>query len=172
MINTLLQALCILLLVGKFRLGIDGYLMSMIIAYASSLLVSIFATKSWNYFSTKYISKCQIQSMLMYSLPLVPNAMMWWVINSSDKYMILYFLSPEANGVFAIASKIPLVINVAYSIFLMAWQISVVEERNQEGKENFYHMIYLCMISGLFIFCLFYNDIHKTCNLDISVRWI
>lgn len=154
-INTLLQALCILLLVGKFRLGIDGYLMSMIIAYASSLLVSIFATKSWNYFSTKYISKCQIQSMLMYSLPLVPNAMMWWVINSSDKYMILYFLSPEANGVFAIASKIPLVINVAYSIFLMAWQISVVEERNQEGKENFYHMIYLCMISGLFIFASF-----------------
>ena len=69
--------------------------------------------------------------------------------------MILYFLSPEANGVFAIASKIPLVINVAYSIFLMAWQISVVEERNQEGKENFYHMIYLCMISGLFIFASF-----------------
>lgn len=152
---TLLQALGIYLLVGYLHQGIVGYMQALIVAYALSLCISVFATHSWRYFSLSAVSKRQFKSMLLYSIPLVPNAMMWWVINSSDKYLILYFLSPEANGLFAIASKIPLIINVIYTIFLMAWQISVVEEHNQEGKEKFYHTVYQYMVSGLFLFASF-----------------
>ena len=150
-VATLFQALGILLLVGWLRLGVEGYLSAMIVAYGIVLLLSVFVIKSWRNFSFSSVRKDEVKSMLTYSIPLVPNAMMWWIINSSDKYMILYYLSAEANGIFAIAAKIPMVINIIYQIFLMAWQISVIEEHNQEGREKFYHTVYSFMISGLFL---------------------
>lgn len=150
-ISTLLQAIGIVLFVGYFHYSIKGYLLAMIISYGLTLFLSIFITRSWRYFSITEINKTDIKNMLAYSIPLVPNAIMWWIINSSDKYLILYYLSAEENGLFAISTKIPMIINIVYQIFLMAWQISVIEEHNKEGKEHFYHKIYTLIISGLFL---------------------
>ena len=89
----------------------------MIISYGLTLFLSIFITRSWRYFSITEINKTDIKNMLAYSIPLVPNAIMWWIINSSDKYLILYYLSAEENGLFAISTKIPMIINIVYQIF-------------------------------------------------------
>ena len=55
--------------------------------------------------------------MLSYSIPLIPNTLMWWIMNASDRYAIVLFMGVSANGIYAIANKIPTVLNLLYSIF-------------------------------------------------------
>lgn len=152
MLNTLLQATGIVLLVRVYYLGVKGYLMALIFANVISIVVSAVSTKVWKYISIKSVTKEHAKRMFRYCLPTMPNAIMWWVINSLDKYMILFFYGPEEEGIFAIATKIPLLINVVYQVFLMAWQVSAVDEYQKENKEAFYQTVYNVVMTGIFIF--------------------
>lgn len=149
---TLLQVSLIVLFVARWKQGVAGYLYAQDIAFAVAIFISIVLSGSWRCFKPSACNKSDVCSMLNYSIPLVPNAIMWWIINSSDKYMIMYFISASANGIFSIAAKIPTVINVVYQIFLMAWQISAVDEYKNQDSKVFYSRIYRCLVSGLFLF--------------------
>lgn len=149
---TLLQVSLIILFVARLKQGIAGYLYAQNFAFASVIILSVFLSGSWKYFKLSACNKSDVRSMLNYSIPLVPNAIMWWIINSSDKYMIMYFISASANGIFSISAKIPTVVNVVYQIFLMAWQISAVDEYKNRDSGTFYSRIYRCLVSGLFLF--------------------
>lgn len=76
--------------------------------------------------------------MLSYSIPLIPNTLMWWIMNASDRYAIVLFMGVSANGIYAIANKIPTVLNLLYSIFSQAWQLSAIEESESKDKSKFY----------------------------------
>lgn len=58
-----------------------------------------------------------MKEMLKYSIPLIPNAFMWWIISASNRFFILYFVGVEANGLFAVANKIPSFLSILYAIF-------------------------------------------------------
>lgn len=45
--------------------------------------------------------------MVLYSLPLIPNAILWWVMQVSDRYILTLFLGVAANGLYTVAAKIP-----------------------------------------------------------------
>lgn len=65
--------------------------------------------------------------MLAYSVPLIPNGIMWWVVNASDRYIIGYFLGYEATGIYSVAAKFPTLLTMLYGIFFQAWQLSAME---------------------------------------------
>lgn len=83
-----------------------------------------------------------MKEMLKYSIPLIPNAFMWWIISASNRFFILYFVGVEANGLFAVANKIPSFLSILYAIFFQAWQISAIEEFNSKDKSRFYSKIF------------------------------
>lgn len=37
---------------------------------------------------------------------------MWWIMNSSDRYLLAYFLGFEASGLYAVACKLPFLLLV------------------------------------------------------------
>lgn len=80
--------------------------------------------------------------MLLYSIPLIPNAIMWWAMSSLNRYMIVFFLELSANGIYAIASKIPSLLSIINSIFFQAWQMSAIEEANSKEKSKFYTNVF------------------------------
>lgn len=145
-INGLLMALVTglsnIFLLIKLDMGIDGYLLSLIIANAFSILFFVITVKAHNYFEFKKINKRLVKDMLIYSLPLIPNAFMWWVINASNRYFILFFVGASANGLFAVANKIPTLLSVLNTIFFQAWQLSAIEEYNSKEKSNFFSEIF------------------------------
>lgn len=63
--------------------------------------------------------------MLAYSVPLIPNAISWWIANTSDRILILMFLGSAANGIYAAANKIPTIYTTLFSVFNLAWSESV-----------------------------------------------
>lgn len=124
------------------KMGVQGYFYSIILSNLVSIfifLVTTDALKNIKFSKIKYVT---IKKMLVYSLPLIPNALMWWLINASNRYFILYFKGEEQNGLFAVASKIPVIISVFITIFMQAWQLSAIEEYQSEDKMEYYSKMF------------------------------
>lgn len=67
---------------------------------------------------------------------------MWWIMAAGDKYIINYFLGDSANGIYSLALKIPQIINMVYSLFIQAWQMSAIEVESSEDKKGFYQNVF------------------------------
>lgn len=137
---TLLSFNVIFLLI--FKLGMMGYLYSMMISQMIGVIYLLIIGKLWNKLNLKFLDKVWLKKMLLFSIPLIPNSLMWWVMSAGDKYIINFFLGNSANGIYSLSLKIPTIITLFYSIFFQAWQMSAIEENNAEGRKKFYETVY------------------------------
>lgn len=131
--------------------GIEGYLLSLVFAY---LVCNIYLIAKGNILSMinfKYLNIPLFKEMIIYSLPLIPNALMWWVMNTLNRFVILGFIGVQANGLYAVANKMPTIINTINNIFIQAWQLSAIEENDADNKNVFYGKIF----NSYIIFTLF-----------------
>jgi len=141
-INALIILICNILFLVIYQFGITGYLISLIIANVGSSLFVFIGGKIRQDFNTKKISIKLMKEMLLYSIPLIPNSLMWWIMSLSDRYMIIFYIGLSANGLYAIATKVPSVLNILNSIFFQAWQMSAIEETESKGKSLFYSNVF------------------------------
>lgn len=134
-----------------FKMGISGYLLSLFIsAIGSTVLLSVqLHLKNQIHFSL--IQKDTLKRMLVYSIPLIPNALAWWVTNASSRYFILFFVNVGANGLFAVANKIPSLLTMLNAIFFQSWQISAIEEFDSSDKSKFYSKVFSYYAQFLFL---------------------
>ena len=132
--------------------GVVGYLYSLLIAQFASSVYIFISCDTWKNFDLKFINIDSLKNMLIYSLPLVPNNIMWWIMNAGDKYVINYYLGNSANGIFSLAYKIPTILTMMFSIFMQAWQVSAIEEREDKSRNDFYKKVFE-IISLLLIIC-------------------
>lgn len=141
-IGTLIIAITNIIFLLIMNLKIEGYLLSIILSniiVTAYLLISTrdFAKIRWNLVNKKLIKK-----MLLYSMPLIPNSFSWWVNTSADRFFILFFIGASANGIYAVASKIPSVLNILNQIFFQSWQMSAVQEYDSSDAQKFYSDIF------------------------------
>ncbi len=52
---------------------------------------------------------------------------MWWLVGFLNRPIMEEYLGMHAIGLFAVAYKLPSLINVLFSVFMVSWQISVIE---------------------------------------------
>lgn len=141
-INTFFTVFFNLFFLLVAKKGILGYLYSLIISQVISGIYIFYKCDSFKNFDLKAINFKVLKLMLIYTLPLIPNNIMWWIMNAGDKYVINYFLGVAENGIFSIAYKIPTMLTVIFSIFMQAWQVSAIEESGEETRNNFYKNIF------------------------------
>ena len=139
------------------KLGVTGFLISVILSdFVSGMTLTLIAGL-WKYFSFKEIDKEMIKKMLKYSLPLVPTAIMWLITGFSDRLFLKYmdysyqFTGDTATGIYSAASKIPNLIAMVSTIFFQAWNMSAIMESKSEDLENFYTNVYKAYQSVLYI---------------------
>lgn len=155
--TVLLLALNLVFLLA-LNMGIDGYFISLIISSTIVLILYIFSLKISlkNMFSKS--NKGLRREMFSYSIPMIPNSISWWISNASDKYILTFFWGVSATGIYAIAYKIPSLLNTITKIFMEAWQISAVEEYETKNNRNFSEVfkfffgINMLVCMGLIIF--------------------
>ncbi len=150
-LNTVLTvALNILFLVG-FDMGINGYVLSIVLADFLSTVFLLFAAKLYRAFIPKKISKSILKDLLKFCLPLIPSTVFWWITGVSDRYMVAYFCSDEMNGLYAAAYKIPTLLTYVVVIFNDAWKLSAVAESdNREECAKFYSGVFKYYIAVMF----------------------
>lgn len=151
-ISTSVFVICNLLFLLVLKMGMVGYFRSLVIA---EMICAIYVTVVNEIACKLSLSAIDIKAlkiMLAYCIPLIPNNVMWWIMNSGDKYIISYFLGNGANGIYSLAMKIPTVLSVMFSIFIQAWQLSAIEEDKKEGQATFYTNVFNAVF-GLLMIC-------------------
>ena len=142
-INTFVVAIANIVLLVVFEAGVEGYLLAYILGYVCSIIYMLLASRS--FVSRGWIKRKDntvVKQLLFYSIPLVLNAMCWWINNSSDKYLVSYFCGTSQVGIYAISYKIPSLLATIMTIFFSAWQISAVEDFGSEKSRSFYSDIF------------------------------
>ena len=107
----------------------------------------------WLYLDRKAIDKSTAKEMVKYSLPLVPNNISWWILSVSDRQIIHSFMGAAANGIYAMANKIPALYSSVYLTFNVSWQQEVVEKIDEPDRGTYFNGIYNRMMVFLFTLC-------------------
>ena len=133
------------------KMGLKGYFLSMVLAHLITTFILLVFGSVFKYLNFKSFDKSFMKTMLIYSIPLIPNGLMWWVMNVSDRYILTYFLGFDATGIYSVSYKFPSLITLMNSIFFMAWQLSAMQEYGKEGYDNFYKNIFGVLSSFLLL---------------------
>ena len=149
--TTVMTVLYNLLFLGVFKLGVLGYVMSVSLGDFTSIIFLTFTAKLYKQYRPFGNDKTLRRSMIRYSIPLMPTAVMWWIINVSDTFMITAFLGSSANGIYSFAYKFPNLAAIVVGIFSQAWHMSAITERNSRAISNFYTNIFSMMQTVMFI---------------------
>lgn len=82
------------------------------------------------------------KQMLSYSVMMLPNTLSWWFVSSFGRIVILFSLGSYANGIYAIASRFPSVLNIFSTIFQQAWNEHAVGEYNSRDRDEYFAQIF------------------------------
>lgn len=94
------------------------------------------------YLDRQSVSVEVMKKLLKYSWPMVPNNLSSWVLKISDRMVISFFLGVEANAVYAVANKIPNILNVARGTFVMAWQENATIASKDKDATEYYSKVF------------------------------
>ncbi|MCH5186968.1 MAG: polysaccharide biosynthesis C-terminal domain-containing protein [Oscillospiraceae bacterium] len=122
--------------------GVHGMLIATIIGHVSSVALLAWKLKIFCYIDIKAFDKVTIKKMLAYSIPLIPNTLSLWIINSSDRTIVNYFLGTSANGILAVSHKFPAIFQTVFSIFLLSWQEFATVHWNDKDWETYFNTIF------------------------------
>lgn len=150
--------------IGTCGMGITGYYVSTIsgpavalVLYATMGGLAGLAAKGLQAFLSDADAKLHIKElcvpMLRYALPLIPNSLFWWAQTSISRLFITGMLSITASGMYAAASKIPNLINTAYTIFQQAWQLSSFQESESDALSGFFETVFRLLQATMTILC-------------------
>ncbi|TDQ37652.1 lipopolysaccharide biosynthesis protein [Aureibacillus halotolerans] len=168
MISSFILFLSNIIFLVVLDLGIDGYLLAYVITLLFGCVFNFFAGNIHRHINFHKIKHKLMKDLLIYSVPLMPNALMWWVMNFSDRYIIAMILGASANGLYAVASKIPSLLNTVHAIFFQAWQMSAIEEFDSEEKDDFFSKIF-DYLSTVLMLCTSFIIVHLHFIISILV---
>lgn len=172
-INTAVMLLAEAITLLVFHLTVDGMLFSNVISYIVASAYLLFGLNIKKEISLNRFDRKLFKKLIVYSAPLIPNSLAWWMVASFDKYVITYALGPSSNGIYAIASKFPQLLTLATSVFQLAWQESAIMEEKSKKRDEFYTKtfnIYFKLLLSGFIIALPFIKISLKYLLDESYQ--
>lgn len=139
------------------------YVIALPLSAAISAIVSegIFFCLNRQWFSLKRVHKEYLKPLLSIAVPLLPNFIIYWIFNSSDKIMITNLMAEgaAATGIYSVGAKLGSASQLIYTAFAGGWQFfafSTMREKDQV-KTNSMVFEYLGIISfacSVFVFAL------------------
>jgi len=145
-VGSLIAGVCTVVLnvvlIVCFKLGAYGMLIATFLGNLTCIIYILFSKKIYKFVSINQFDKEKLKKILKFSLPLVPNVISWWVVNTSDRSLITYFLGIGLNGIYATATKFSGVIATIYSVFNLTWTESASVNIDSSDRDAFFTKIY------------------------------
>lgn len=137
--------------IGVMHANVQGYFWSLIIGNVLGCLFYLFGGHLVRYLAAVTPRDCvqHLRPMLRYSLPLIPNALFWWVGTSVNRFFITSMLGIAYSGLFAAASKIPSLLNIICGVFQQAWTLSAFQEYRRTNISAFFTKIFRVFQCGM-----------------------
>lgn len=113
----------VLILVFKFR--VEGMLIASILGQVIGGIYLFVKLKIFSFLDLSYFSFDIIKKLIKYSLPLIPNAISWWIFNASDRIIVSLLMGVSFTGILSAANKFSALYISAFSIFQLSFTESV-----------------------------------------------
>lgn len=155
LVQTVVIIVCNIVFLVFLKLGLDGYLLSVIIGYIIPIVIMIVCGKLYKVIIPFELDWPLMKDMLSYSIPMVPTLLAWAINTSIDKYMIIGFIGLSDSGIYSVAHKIPTIFTTVMSIFTQAWQISAIANYGSDDESQYHTVIYSGLNIISVIGCLF-----------------
>ena len=124
------------------KLGANGMLLGTMLGQIVATIYLFISLKLYKYLKAKDYKKEVIKSLWKYSLPLIPNAISWWVFNASDRVIASAFLGVDQNGILAASLKFSTVFITFYNIFNMSWTESISIAIKDDDVSDYFNKMF------------------------------
>ncbi|SCH96321.1 MATE efflux family protein [uncultured Clostridium sp.] len=155
-VTSFLILLLNILMVAVLKQGVIGYWVANIVGNLLGLLLYIVLCKLYK--TVERVGKAEIiyylKPMLVYSIPLIPNALFWWVNSSLDRWTLTFLEGLAVVGLYSCANKIPTILSTINTIFSQAWNLSIFQNYNTVDGTEFYNNVYYYFNEILFCCCI------------------
>ena len=150
-LQTLMIAVLNIVFLLVLKMETDGYLLAYIIANFIVAFYAIVAGKGYRAFSFHGIDRHKLKEMISYSVVLIPNTFMWWIMNSSDRVMVTYMIGAAANGIYAVSYKLPTLVSTLTGIFNQAWSYSAIREEGTSDETEYNNRMFRTLAAIAFM---------------------
>lgn len=150
-----------LILLGYYIIAIP---LSSLISVAIIEISFYFLNHKW--FSFKRINWHYIKLMLMIAIPLLPNFIIYWIFNSSDRVMINNILGTEFSGIYAVSAKIGQISQLIYTAFAGGWQYFAFSIMRDDDNVDIISKIFELLAAISFITTILGTSI---CKIGIEI---
>lgn len=136
------QIVLVVILVYWLKKGLLGGILALCVAEFLSAFYLLLKGRIYQYINWHKLNISKLKEMLTYSWPMVPNSLSQWVMHVSDRVVITLMMGVGANGVYAVAYKLPSILSFAQTTFNMAWQENATLVSKDDDVESYYSSMF------------------------------
>ncbi|MDY0404728.1 oligosaccharide flippase family protein [Virgibacillus sp. 179-BFC.A HS] len=140
--QTILSLVAILFLMFALHLRVEAFFYANIFAGCCVAAFAWWKLRFHQYIALQAYSKQTLKAFLIYAIPIIPGAASWWLMTMSDRYFITGFLGLEANGIYALANKIPAILLMVNTVFALAWKDHAILAFQTKEKNAYYTAVF------------------------------
>lgn len=137
LLKTLLFLALEIILISTLDMGIEALLLAHIISTVFALICTELRIHALKYFDIKVIHPAVLKRMLCFSLPLIPNAVFWWLTSSVNSVIVSSRLGMDVNGIYSVSGKFTSVLVLITSVLNMSWQDTAIADYGSSGFSSF-----------------------------------
>lgn len=141
---------------------LEGIIFSFMLSIFITCIYLERKTKTIKFISFKELNQKRIKEYLKFSIPLIPNSMLWWATSSLNRIIIVHFLGYELNGIYAMSNKFTLIITTISSIVTMSWQELCIKEYDNNNSSELFSKIFNAYITMIFFLTACATLVQKT----------
>ncbi len=130
------------------EVGVKGVLAAQSL---SSFMMIIFALPLLYRHTRLSFSSIKAKTMLRFGLPLVPAALALWILEGSDRVVIERFWGPAEVGIYSLAYKYGVILQMALVAFQTAWAPLLFSLSKQEGASQVISRILTYFLTGMML---------------------
>ncbi len=144
-----------MLFVLYLKMHIVGVYMALFISGFCFSIIALVNLKSWLHVS--FFDRTKIRTMLRFSFPLMPAALAYWMLNSTDSYFLLYFTNKTEVGLFSIGASFASGMYLFTGAFQQAWGAFAYSILHEKDAKQTYANVFLIFgsVSSILILIMF-----------------
>lgn len=140
--NTLTIAVVSLIVLTQFGFKTDGLLAAYFTGSLVSVIYLLFSIKVFQFIKLDFFNKKLLKELIVYSFPLLFDAVLWWTMNLSDRLILGMFNGAGDVGIYSLANKFAAMLTFINHIFYLVWQEYAIIRSREKGKEEEFKKIF------------------------------
>ena len=154
--GSLLMSICPVYLIFFEDLGLEGYIKGALIGAFFSSLIGLIIVRRTHELTLSFHFKI-LKELLSFSSPLVLSSAAYYVFNFSDRWMLQFYVSTDAVGIYGAASRLASIAIVIHVLFRYSFMPLVYATYKEPETESSIHKIFsfVLHLGLLFSACIF-----------------